>query len=157
MRMLAKGLAAGFVVLAGLGLFAASGIAADDSVRIVTGDTTHVIDAEIADTDEERRTGLMFREEMAPDHGMLFDFGDSREVTMWMENTLIPLDMLFIEEDGTILSIKRNAEPLSRAVIPSGGPVRYVLELNGGAAKRLGIEPGDRVEHELIAPSGQAG
>ncbi|MDY8108056.1 DUF192 domain-containing protein [Fulvimarina sp. 2208YS6-2-32] len=149
MRNSWKMIVAAAVLLFGLAGFVTSGASADE-VRIVTGTATHTIEAEIADTDEERRVGLMFREEMAPDHGMLFDFDETRPVTMWMENTLIPLDMLFIEEDGTILSIKRNAEPLSRATIPSGGPVRYVLELNGGTARRLGIEPGDTVEHAMI-------
>ena len=106
-------------------------------------------------SDETRRTGLMFREEMAADHGMLFVFDETRMVSMWMENTLIPLDMLFIGEDGTIRTIGRNTKPLSRDIVSSKEPVRYVLELNGGAAARLGIEVGDRVEHEAI--NGQAG
>ncbi|EAU42152.1 hypothetical protein FP2506_17004 [Fulvimarina pelagi HTCC2506] len=154
MRILIRVLAAAFA-LSTFALLAPTSAEADE-VRLVTSEATHVIDAEIADTDEERRTGLMFREEMAEDAGMLFEFGMTREVGMWMKNTLIPLDMLFIEEDGTILTIVRNTKPLSLDVIPSGGPVRYVLELNGGAAKRLGVEPGDKVEHESIPPAGDS-
>lgn len=156
MRKSAPIIAAAAVLFAGIAFFAPKEASADE-VRLVTDEATHVIDAEIADTDEERRTGLMFREEMDEDAGMLFDFDDSRTVTMWMKNTLIPLDMLFIEEDGTILTIARNTKPLSLDVIPSGGPVRYVLELNGGTAKRLGVEPGDRVEYESIPASEENG
>ncbi|MER0238383.1 DUF192 domain-containing protein [Fulvimarina sp. MAC8] len=152
MRMPVRIIVAASLLLAGFA-FLGPRTATADEVRLVTEEATHVIDAEIADTEEERRTGLMFREEMAEDAGMLFEFGMTREVSMWMKNTLIPLDMLFIEEDGTILSIARNTKPLSLDVIPSGGPVRYVLELNGGAAKRLGVEPGDKVEHESIPPA----
>ena len=128
---------------------------ASDDLRIMTAKGAVPITVEIADTDETRRTGLMFREEMAADHGMLFVFDETRMVSMWMENTLIPLDMLFIGEDGTIRTIGRNTKPLSRDIVSSKEPVRYVLELNGGAAARLGIEVGDRVEHEAI--TGQAG
>ncbi|MCK5931465.1 MAG: DUF192 domain-containing protein [Fulvimarina manganoxydans] len=145
------GLAAVFALLAYF-VFQAN---ASDDLRIVTDKGAVPITVEIADTDEERRTGLMFREEMAADHGMLFVFDETRMVSMWMENTLIPLDMLFIGEDGTIRTIGRNAKPLSRDIISSKEPVRYVLELNGGAAARLGIAVGDKVEHEAI--TGEAG
>jgi uncharacterized protein len=92
----------------------------------------------------------MFRDTLADDRGMLFDFGDPQPVAMWMRNTFIPLDILFIEADGRISRIARNAEPLSDQVIPSGGPVSAVLELRGGLTSERGIEPGDRVVHPLF-------
>ena len=120
------------------------------SATLVTASGRHVIDVELATTPESRATGLMNRESMPDGQGMLFDFDESRPVSMWMKNTLIPLDMLFIDETGTVASIKTNAQPLSLDTIPSGGPVRYVLELNGGAASRYGVARGDRLEHEII-------
>ncbi len=100
---------------------------------------------EIAATNEQREYGLMFRKEMAEDAGMIFDFGQSRRVTMWMENTILPLDMLFIDSGGTIRHIKENAVPYSREIIDSMGEVKYVVELNAGVVKKLGIKVGDKV------------
>ncbi|MGH6998903.1 MAG: DUF192 domain-containing protein [Phenylobacterium sp.] len=105
---------------------------------------------EIADTDAEREKGLMFRKEVPPDRGMLFDFKTPREVAFWMKNTLIPLDIIYIRTDGTILSIARNTTPLSEAPIPSGGPVVGVLELAGGRSGEIGLMPGDRIEHRIF-------
>jgi uncharacterized membrane protein (UPF0127 family) len=96
----------------------------------------------------------MFRDHLDDDRGMLFDFGDPRTITMWMRNTLISLDMLFIDGDGRIIRIAARTTPLSDAVIASGGPARAVLELRGGRAAELGIQPGDRVIHPLLAPAG---
>jgi uncharacterized protein len=87
---------------------------------------------------------------MPADQGMLFDFGHIEPVSMWMQNTYLPLDMLFIRPDGTIARIAANTEPLSTRTIPSGEPVLAVLELNAGTAARLGIRPGDRIEHPLF-------
>jgi len=106
---------------------------------------------EIASSPAQRAHGLMYRRHLATDRGMLFDFGDSRPVAMWMRNTYIPLDMLFIEEDGRISRIAAETEPLSEEVIASGGPVKAVLELKGGITAKLGIRPGDRVIHPLFA------
>jgi uncharacterized membrane protein (UPF0127 family) len=105
---------------------------------------------EIADTDAEREKGLMFRKEVPPDRGMLFDFQTPRTVAFWMKNTLIPLDIIYIRTDGTVLSIARNTTPLSEAPIPSGGPVVGVLELAGGRAGEIGLMPGDRIEHRIF-------
>lgn len=105
---------------------------------------------EIADTDAEREKGLMFRKEVPPDRGMLFDFKTPREVAFWMKNTLIPLDIIYIRTDGTVLSIARNTTPLSEAPIPSGGPIVGVLELAGGRAGEIGLMPGDRIEHRIF-------
>jgi uncharacterized protein len=120
------------------------------TATLFTESGMHRISVEIADTPETRERGLMHREEMARDAGMLFDFGEARSVSMWMKNTLIPLDMLFLRDDGTIANIARNARPLDLTPIPSSEPVRYVLELNGGAAAAYGARAGDRLEHPII-------
>jgi uncharacterized membrane protein (UPF0127 family) len=123
--------------------------AAADAVReelvIHTDAGERVFQVEIADDAQETQRGLMFRREMAAEHGMLFDFGEERPASFWMRNTYIPLDMLFIEADGTIESIAERTTPLSERSVPSRGPVRYVLEINGGLSDELGIEPGDKV------------
>jgi uncharacterized membrane protein (UPF0127 family) len=111
------------------------------------GQTFHV---EVARNDADRAQGLMFRRSMPADRGMLFDFGRVEPVAMWMQNTYIPLDMLFVRPDGTIARIAANTEPLSTRTIPSGEPVLAVLELNAGTAARLGIKAGDRIEHSLF-------
>ena len=105
---------------------------------------------EIADDDRERAQGLMFRKSLAPDRGMLFNFHTPREVAFWMKNTLIPLDIIYIRSDGTILSIARNTTPYSEAPIPSGGAILGVLEIAGGRADELGILPGDKVSHRIF-------
>ncbi|HEX6112856.1 MAG TPA: DUF192 domain-containing protein [Geminicoccaceae bacterium] len=105
---------------------------------------------EVARTPAERARGLMFRESLADDQGMLFDFGHPQRVAMWMRNTLIPLDILFIRSDGRISSIARDAQPLSDQVMESAEPVRAVLELPGGLTAERGIEPGDRIVHPLF-------
>jgi uncharacterized protein len=110
----------------------------------------HSFEVEVARNDAERAQGLMYRRSLAPDRGMLFDFARVQPISMWMQNTYIPLDMIFIRPDGTIARIAANAEPLSTRTIPSGEPVLAVLELNGGTAARLGVKPGDRVEHPLF-------
>jgi uncharacterized membrane protein (UPF0127 family) len=105
---------------------------------------------EVARNEADRAQGLMFRRSMPADRGMLFDFGRVEPVAMWMQNTYLPLDMLFIRPDGTIARIAANTEPLSTRTIPSGEPVLAVLELNAGTASRLGIKAGDRIEHPLF-------
>lgn len=105
---------------------------------------------EIADDDASRAQGLMNRRSLAPDRGMLFDFHTPRPVSFWMRNTYISLDMIFIRADGTILSIARKTRPLSDAPVPSGGPVRAVLEVIGGRAAEIGALPGDRILHRIF-------
>ena len=100
---------------------------------------------EIADTNEQRQRGLMYRKDMAEDAGMIFDFGVSRRVQMWMENTILPLDMLFVDSTGTIRNIKQNAVPYSEDIIDSMTEVKYVIELNAGVTAKLGIKPCDKV------------
>ena len=108
-------------------------------------------DIEIARTEAQRARGLMYRGELAPDAGMLFLFDPVREANMWMRNTFIALDMLFIAPDGRITGIAANTTPLSDAVVSSGVPVRAVLELAAGTAARRGIKPGDRVRSDALA------
>ncbi|SHJ49419.1 hypothetical protein SAMN02745911_2663 [Aureimonas altamirensis DSM 21988] len=138
------------LVLAIVSYFVFTSGSIGSTATLLTSSGAHRISVEIADTPESRATGLMNRNSMDEDHGMLFDFGESRDVSMWMKNTLIPLDMIFIRQDGTVARIARHATPLSLTPIPSGEPVRYVLELNGGAAAGYGVEPGDRVHHPLV-------
>lgn len=110
----------------------------------------HAFKVELATTPEQLSQGLMYRRSLAADAGMLFDFGVDRPVSMWMRNTLIPLDMLFITGDGTVVGIKERAVPGSLEIIDSPQPVRSVLEVNGGTARRLGLGVGDRVIHPIF-------
>lgn len=127
----------------------------DSSVLFIqTGDQTIEFNVETATTDDQRSLGLMFRREMADDHGMIFLFKPERQVTFTMRNTYISLDMIFISGDGTIESILENTEPLEWGPFPSKGDVRAVLEINGGLSKKLGIKPGDRVEHLFLGNMG---
>lgn len=105
---------------------------------------------EVADTAEQREVGLMYRRSMADDHGMLFDFGRAQDITMWMRNTYVSLDMVFVGPDGRVTRIAEKTEPLSERIISSQGPARYVVELVAGAAARIGLKPGDRVVHPRV-------
>jgi uncharacterized membrane protein (UPF0127 family) len=124
--------------------------AASETLEIVTRRGVHVFAVELAATEEARSRGLMFRKELPQGRGMLFDFQTEQPVAFWMRNTYIPLDMIFIRGDGRILRIAENTEPLSERLVPSGGPVRAVLEVIGGTARALGIAPGDRVAHSIF-------
>ncbi len=119
-------------------------------VIITRNGKQHVFDVEMALTPEQQTVGLMFRPSVPPDGGMLFDWGVPRESQMWMRNTIAPLDMIFINADGTIRSIAENTVPQSLAVIDSRGPVRATLELAAGTAERLDIRVGDRVEQRIF-------
>ncbi len=121
-----------------------------EPLTIVTSMGRFRFEAEIADTPETRTRGLMFRRSMGENEGMLFDFKFDQPISMWMRNTYIPLDMIFILADGRVNAIAENTKPLSRDIIPSQGPVRYVLEVVAGTAKRIGLRPGDRIEHSLF-------
>jgi uncharacterized membrane protein (UPF0127 family) len=120
-------------------------------LEIATKNGVQVFSVEMATTEEEKTTGLMYRKELADGKGMLFDFSPEQEVTMWMKNTYIPLDMIFIRADGRILRIAENTEPFSTKLIPSHGLARAVLEVPAGTAQKYGIKPGDRVAHPLFA------
>lgn len=119
----------------------------------ITGDdgAVHVFRVEIADTPEKRTIGLMFRDAIPPDAGMLFVFdGEEAEQSFWMKNTFIPLDLIFIRGDGVIRHIHENAVPHDLTGLPSRGPVRAVLEINGGRAKALNLRPGHVVNHPAL-------
>ena len=120
------------------------------SLTIVSAHGRHRFTVELAETSAQMQQGLMFRPSLAPDAGMLFDFKEPTVATMWMHNTLIPLDMLFVDANGTIVNIRARAVPKSDAIISAEAPVRAVLELNGGTAARLGIASGDRVLHPIF-------
>ncbi|MEO0450919.1 MAG: DUF192 domain-containing protein [Pseudomonadota bacterium] len=119
-------------------------------LTIVSAEASHEFSVEVANDREEISFGLMERESLDADKGMLFDFDPPREPSMFMKNTLIPLDMLFISDDGYVEMIARNTVPGSLRTISPGVPVRAVLEINGGQAAELGIQPGDTVEHPLF-------
>jgi len=131
---------------------AADAWAADlQRLEIATRSGPQAFLVEMATTEDEKNIGLMNRGELPDGQGMLFDFSPPQLVSMWMKNTLISLDMIFIQADGHILRVAQNVEPLSTIAIPSGGVVRGVLEVTGGTAKKYGIGPGDRVGHPLFA------
>lgn len=119
-------------------------------LTIVGASGAHRFTVEVADTPAQLEQGLMYRQEMAPDAGMLFDFKQPTMATMWMRNTLIPLDMLFVDGQGRIVNIHERAVPQSDAIVAAAAPVRAVIELNGGTAARLGIKPGDRVRFPIF-------
>jgi hypothetical protein len=121
-----------------------------ERVEIVTRTGVHVFDVEMAVTPEDRSKGLMFRKELPAGQGMLFDFEGEGPIAMWMKNTFISLDMIFIRADGRIARIAENTTPHSETTIPSGAPVKAVLEVVAGTAKRLGIATGDRVAHRIF-------
>ena len=120
------------------------------TLEIASKTGVHAFSVEFVDNDADRAKGLMFRKELPEGQGMLFDFQREQETSFWMQNTYISLDIIFIRGDGRILRIAENTEPLSTRMIPSGGPVRGVLEVIAGTTRKLGITPGDRVAHPIF-------
>jgi uncharacterized membrane protein (UPF0127 family) len=140
---------AGLCLLAGV---ASHGLAATfEEAEIVTKSGIKVFQVEIATTDQERERGLMYRKSVPDGTGMLFDFGKEQEVVMWMKNTYVSLDMIFIRANGTIARIAENTTPLSEARIYSGPPVKGVLEVAAGTARKYGIAVGDKVGHRFFS------
>lgn len=117
---------------------------------IVTARGKQDFDVEVAKTQEQQEYGLMFRSSMPQNHGMVFDFGKPHAIEMWMKNTLIPLDMVFANDKNIITHIVKNAKPESTERISSGGEVKMVIELNGGATDRYAIREGDRVMSDIF-------
>lgn len=123
-----------------------------EPLEIVTASGPHPFEVEIASTPRQLTTGLMRRRSMPADRGMLFDFHAERPVMMWMKNTYIPLDMIFISKQGIVVTVKRDAQPESEDIISSVLPVYAVLEVNAGVAQRIGLLPGDIVRHSIFTP-----
>jgi uncharacterized membrane protein (UPF0127 family) len=117
---------------------------------VTAGGARHQFKVDWAKTWPQKSRGLMFRKEMPVDHGMLLDYDPPTEAAIWMRNTFIPLDLVYIRADGTIESIFFGAKPHDETPRPSKGPVRAVLELNAGVTRLLGIQPGDKVEHPIF-------
>jgi uncharacterized membrane protein (UPF0127 family) len=121
-----------------------------ETLGVVTATGEHDFKVEVVDTPKARARGLMFRKSMPADHGMLFEFKAEGPVSMWMKNTYIPLDMVFIGRDGRVVGVAADAEPLSERIITSPEPAYSVLELNAGAARRISLAPGDQVRHRIF-------
>jgi uncharacterized membrane protein (UPF0127 family) len=119
-------------------------------LEIATQTGVKMFSVELAKTEREKETGLMYRKHLPDGQGMLFDFSPAQQVSMWMKNTYISLDMIFIDPDGRVLRIAENTEPFSTRIIPSRGLAKAVLEVIAGTAKKYGIAPGDRVSHPLF-------
>ena len=136
-------------------MFAIAACAGGPRVRIydANGNSKAVVHVEIADTAAARELGLMYRQHLAEDEGMLFVFKQPQHLTFWMKNTVIPLDMIFAGADGTVVGIIVNAEPFSEHQLSVGGDSQYVLEVNGGFAQRHGIKPGDKLQFLDLTPS----
>lgn len=121
-----------------------------ESLEILTKTGIRVFNVEMAETPEQQRVGLMFRKEVADGEGMLFDFRVSRPVAMWMQNTIVSLDMIFVRADGTIANIAKGTKPFSLETVESQGYVKAVLEVVAGTADRYGIAAGDKVSHRIF-------
>ncbi len=128
---------------------------ATSPLTIQSGSHVHHFTVEVASTEKEREIGLMHRNALASDHGMIFDFHDEQSVQFWMRNTFIPLDMVFIRSSGEIVFVAHNATPHSDAPVGPAQPVQAVLELAGGTAEQLGIKPGDIVQHAIFGKPAQ--
>ena len=140
-----------------LALLPGAACSADNRLVIHSANGDHAFSVEVVDTPEGRAKGLMFRQSLDPNAGMLFDFKETRDVSFWMQNTFIPLDMLFITREGLIANIHVNARPHDTTGIASDGPVQFVLEIPGGRSVELGIKPGDQVSHPRIAGGAKGG
>ena len=136
--------------VAAIFVVAAAQAGGEAKIEIISKTGVHAFAVELANNDDERSRGLMFRKELPEGRGMLFDFQQDRPVEFWMHNTFISLDMIFITGDGRILRIAEKTEPFSDRLIPSGGPVRAVLEVIAGTARKDGLAPGDRVTGSIF-------
>jgi len=125
----------------------------EGQLTLITDSGSHTFKVQVVDTPETRAKGLMYVTELAENAGMLFDFREERPVSFWMQNTYIPLDMIFVDAAGVVKSVHANAIPHGTTSIPSGFPVQYVLEIPGGVAAKIGLEPGDTMDHPRIAKS----
>ena len=158
-RLVVRALAAGLVAAVAILYFFGNGSSAGQdqnpvgprsSLSVETATGVYPYQVEVADTEESRSRGLMFRREVEPDTGMLFDMGLTRDVAFWMHNTFVPLDIVFISDKGRVVSVAHGAKPRSDNRISSVAPVRFVLELPTPEAQRIGLAVGDRVRHPAI-------
>jgi uncharacterized membrane protein (UPF0127 family) len=154
MRLAGVAFSALFLVLVGVARADVSLVFKTETIAVVTSQGRASFEAEIADTPETRARGLMYRTEMADDHGMLFDFGLTRPVSMWMKNTPLSLDMIFADETGMVLYVATGTVPFSEETISAPVPVRSVFEVKAGIASRIGIKPGDRIESAIFRKGG---
>jgi uncharacterized protein len=150
-RLAAATLVACWALIAALPAVRAAG---QDTIEIVTRSGVHAFAVELATNAAQRAVGLMYRKELPEGRGMLFDFHDEQPVQFWMHNTYIPLDMIFIAADGRVMRVVENAKPMSDELIPSGRPVRAVLEVIAGTARKFGIAAGDRVTGAFFGKGG---
>ncbi|MFC4351476.1 DUF192 domain-containing protein [Fodinicurvata halophila] len=137
------------IIILGLPVVAQEAERSQLTIETATGET-HEFEVELADTNAERAQGLMFRRSLEEGTGMFFLYPRSQRISMWMKNTLIPLDIIFIDEGGQIVRIAQRTIPESTTSIPSGGPAKAVLEVNAGVTQRLGIDEGDQVHHPAL-------
>jgi uncharacterized membrane protein (UPF0127 family) len=121
-----------------------------EPLDILTASGSHTFFVEVMRDDSQRARGLMYRRSMPQDRGMLFDFKREEPVSMWMKNTYLSLDMVFIDRAGRVIHVAEDTEPLSERIISSGGPAFAVLEVNAGTARRIGLRAGDRLRHSLF-------
>jgi uncharacterized protein len=140
------------VLLVALTIGRGAAASAAGSLEFVTATGAHRFEIEVARTEREREVGLMYRRSMRRNHGMLFIFPSEQTVSMWMKNTYIPLDMVFVSRKGRVTSVARDAVPMSETIIPSGPPAFAVIELNAGAARAIGLDVGDQVRHSSFKP-----
>jgi uncharacterized membrane protein (UPF0127 family) len=136
-----------------VGLLPLAACSSDDRLVIHTESGDYPFSIEVVDTPESRAQGLMYREKLDANAGMLFDFKQEQMTAFWMQNTLIPLDMIFIAPDGEVKTVHVNARPLDRTSISSQVPVQFVLEIPGGRSLEIGLKPGDRIEHPRMRPT----
>jgi uncharacterized membrane protein (UPF0127 family) len=127
-----------------------AGETATEQLTLVASGRSQVLDVEVARDAASRERGLMNRRYLPQNRGMLFDFGREQTVLMWMKNTYIPLDMIFISRDGKVTHVEADTEPLSEAIISSRGPAFAVLEVNAGVAAKIGLQAGDLVKHSMF-------
>jgi uncharacterized membrane protein (UPF0127 family) len=140
------------IVLALAGVVARGATAQEklEELTIVTSSGPHPFSVEVMRTGQQRERGLMFRRFLPPDRGMLFDFKSEQPIMMWMKNTYLPLDMIFISRSGKVVRIAQNTEPLSERIVASGAPAYAVLEVNAGTSMKIGLGIGDKIRHSIF-------
>ena len=146
-RPIAAMRALGFIIALAIGMLPLAACSSDDRLVIHTATGDYAFNVEVVDTPATRAQGLMFRQSLAKDAGMLFDFKQEQQTAFWMQNTFIPLDMIFISPGGEVKTIHVNAIPHDTTSIPSQVPVQFVLEIPGGRSVEIGLKPGDRIDH----------